>query len=409
MSLPRLGILSSHPTQSHVPLYRKLASDPRIALKVYYCHDHGVRPSFDAGFGQQVRYDIPLLEGYEHEFLRNLHPQPGIASSRLINPGISRVLVQGEQDVMVIHGYSFITAMLGFFGPHGRTKLILRGESHGRRPRPLAVRVARGLYMRALMQRVEHYLAIGTYNADYYRAHGVRDEDITMAPYSVDTAFAASREVTPEQRAELRRSFGLPAQGLLALFVGKFQPLKRPLDVVHAVANTPEQHCLSLALVGAGELEPQVKHVIEQRGLGERVHCLGFRNQSELPALYQCADLLVLSSDHETWGLVVNEAMGSGVVPIVTEQVGSGADLVDPACIYPVGDINALTAILTRLASDPTWLDQQRKNARTRIANWTLDHTAEGFVTATYKVLGRHHELAQSAPQSLGATSSYHR
>jgi hypothetical protein len=80
MSAPRLGVLTTHPIQYHVPLYRKLARDPRIALKVYFCNDHGVKPSFDAGFGQQVKFDVPLLEGYEHEFLPNLHPNTSISS-----------------------------------------------------------------------------------------------------------------------------------------------------------------------------------------------------------------------------------------------------------------------------------------------------------------------------------------
>jgi len=404
MSVPRLGVLTTHPIQYHVPLYRKLARDPRIALKVYFCDDHGVKPSYDAGFGQSVRYDVPLVEGYAHEFLPNLHPEPKISPSRLINPGITRVLLQQECDAMVIHGYNFITSILGFFGPHGSTKLLLRGESHGRRPRPLHIRVAKKLYMRALVRRVDHFLAIGTYNAAYYAGHGARADQITLAPYSVDSEHFSGGEHAGERRAELRRSQGLPEQGLLLLFVGKLMPLKRPLDLVRAVANTPKDMKLSLALVGSGELESQIKQEIARLGVGDRVHCLGFRNQSELPSLYQCADALVLASDQETWGLVVNEAMGFGVVPIVTDQVGCGPDLVDPACIYPVGDVPALTAILTRMASDAVWLEQLRADVRARISRFRVEDTAEGFVQATYKVLGRERELARSRPEQREAT-----
>jgi glycosyltransferase involved in cell wall biosynthesis len=391
MSVPRLGILSTHPIQYHAPLYRKLALDPRIALKVYYCDDHGLKPSYDPGFARPVAFDVPLLEGYGHEFLPNVHPNPRPTPYRLINPSITRVLLSHACDALVINGYSFITSLLGFFGPHGATKLMLRGESHGRGPRPLAIRAAKKLYMRALVRRVDHFVAIGTYNAAYYAAHGARPDQITVAPYSVDfTLFSGGSGV---QRTELRRSLGLPEQGLLALFVGKFIPRKRPLDVIRAVAHTPKALQLSLALVGSGELEPQVKREIERTQLGERVHCLGFRNQSELPNLYQCADVLVLASDEETWGLVVNEAMGFGVVPIVSDQVGCGPDLVDPACIYPVGDVRALSAILTRMATDEVWFEQLRRDTRTRIGRFSLNETAEGFVRATYKVLGREQEL----------------
>jgi glycosyltransferase involved in cell wall biosynthesis len=390
VTTPRLAILTTHPIQYHTPLYRLLARDPRIALKVYFCDDHGLRPSYDTQFGRAIQYDVPLVEGYAHEFLPNLHPRPTPKPSKLLNPGVARLLLGDVCDVLVVHGYNFPSAMLALLGPHGRTKVVLRGESNLLRPRSTPIRLAKNVYLRSLFSRIDHFLAIGSLNAAYYAAYGVPRERISVAPYTVDDSLFASARASNEAERRARRSaLGLPPDGLLVLFVGKFIPLKRPLDIVRAVASLPSDCAVSLALAGSGELEAQVRAEIAQLGVEKRVQLLGFKNQSELPQLYGCADVLVLASDTETWGLVVNEAMAAGMVPIVTDRVGCGPDLVEPSCIYPFGDVTALQAILTRMAREPEWFAELRARAEQRIAHWGLPDTARGFVHATYRVLGR--------------------
>ncbi len=65
----RLAIVISHPIQYYAPIYRELAKLPGLELKVFFACDWGVQPSLDPGFGQTFAWDVPLLEGYAHEFL----------------------------------------------------------------------------------------------------------------------------------------------------------------------------------------------------------------------------------------------------------------------------------------------------------------------------------------------------
>src|SRR6202012_393370 len=117
-------------------------------------------------------------------------------------------------------------------------------------------------------------------------------------------------------------------------------------------------------------LESRAQEISQHLTL-EGIRFLGFRNQSELPAFFALADVFVLPSRHEPWGLIVNEAMASGCAVIVSDEVGAHADLVTDgveACVFPVGDIDALTSALLRVLSSPEQTRSMREAAKARIA-----------------------------------------
>ena len=96
------------------------------------------------------------------------------------------------------------------------------------------------------------------------------------------------------------------------LFAGKFEPKKNPLLLLEALKKKNKSN-IHLLFVGNGELETTLLDNIDKinKNLGKRIHLLPFQNQSEMPSLYQSADVFILPSSgpHETWGLAVNEAM----------------------------------------------------------------------------------------------------
>jgi glycosyltransferase involved in cell wall biosynthesis len=112
----------------------------------------------------------------------------------------------------------------------------------------------------------------------------------------------------------------------------------------------------------------------------------GFVNQRDIPAYYHAADILVLPSEVEAWGLVVNEAMAAGVVPVVSDRVGCGPDLVaDAGEVFRCGDVGDLAGALDRAlarAAQPGARDLVRKHA----ARYSLERTAEGFERAARAV-----------------------
>ena len=139
---------------------------------------------------------------------------------------------------------------------------------------------------------------------------------------------------------------------------------------------------LNLLLLGDGPLRAEVRAY--ERSLP--VRCLGFINQAEMPCWYGSGDILALPSDVEHWGLVVNEGMASGLVPVVSDVVGCGPDLVAGIGeVFPVGDVGALADALRRVARD---VPVRRARLRDRMAGYTLAATAAGYEQAAV-ALGR--------------------
>ena len=110
----RLAVLNSHPIQYFAPLYRRIAQSPDIDITVYYCSRQGLDSGYvDPGFGRAIAWDVPLLEGYRHKFLRNLWGDLGVKSFLgLLNPGIISEIRRGHFDAIILHGHNFATNML---------------------------------------------------------------------------------------------------------------------------------------------------------------------------------------------------------------------------------------------------------------------------------------------------------
>jgi glycosyltransferase involved in cell wall biosynthesis len=164
----------------------------------------------------------------------------------------------------------------------------------------------------------------------------------------------------------------------MIMFCGKLQPRKRPLDLAEAVEALPAP--VSTLFAGDGPLAGRLR----ARLAAGRGAVTGFVNQSELPALYRAADILVLPSADEPWGLVVNEAMAAGALPVVSDRVGAGPDLVAGLGeVYPCGDVAALAAALARALArigDPRLPGLIRR----RVDGYSLEATARGFEQAAH-------------------------
>jgi glycosyltransferase involved in cell wall biosynthesis len=183
-------------------------------------------------------------------------------------------------------------------------------------------------------------------------------------------------------RAELLARFGLDHTRPVIMFCGKLQPHKQPQQLAAAVGRLSEP--VTVLLVGDGELAGPVTAMLEP-GQG----CVtGFINQAELPAFYHAADILVMPSEFEPWGLVVNEAMAAGVLPVVSDRVGCGPDLVAGLGeVYPGGDVEALAAALSRAirqCADPGL----PARLHDRVTRYSIAATAAGFERAAAAVTG---------------------
>jgi len=388
----RLAALTSHPIQYQAPLLRLLAQDPAIDLTVFFCARVGAEAWVDPGFGVSVRWDTPVLDGYRHVFLRNLAPRPSVDRFfGLINPGIVRVLGQGRWDALLVHGYAHLTNWLAFAASRlDRIPLLLRGESTPHRPTLPLRRAVRSAALRRLFRGTAAFLAIGTLNAEFYRALGVPAGKVFHTPYAVDNdRFMAAAQALRPGREEIRRRLGIPPEGVLLLFSGKLIPRKRPLDLLRALARPGLERAVA-GFVGDGELRPALEE--EARRLGsDRVRFFGFKNQRELADYYTAADVFVLPSQFETWGLVVNEAMCFGLPIVTTTAVGAWRDLVREGWnghVVPPGDVDALGRVLVHLVGDAAVCAEMGRRSGELIATWSNQAAVQGIKAALQAVVG---------------------
>lgn len=383
----RLAVLISHPIQYYAPLFRELAARDKIELTVYYCSDHGVREVYDEGFGVSFRWDSPLLDGYRSVFLRDHSLRPGV--NRLFghfNPQIVREVLICRYDAVLIHGYAHLTDWIAFAACKcAGTPILLHGESHLLNPRSWIRRLAKQMLLRPLFSLAHRCLYIGTHNQVYYQHYGVRDEKLVRTPYSVDNNFFQSgEERCQEERLKARDAFGISGDTAVILYAGKLIALKQPLLLLEAFRNVAMKHRAALVYAGDGEFREAVKSRAREYGL-HNVHITGFLNQREMRKAYRAADVLVLPSSRESWGLVVNEAMNFGLPIVVSDQVGCAPDLVKPGengYIVPYADVGALSGALTALVESPEMRERFGRKSKEIIARWGIRETADGIIEA---------------------------
>jgi glycosyltransferase involved in cell wall biosynthesis len=374
-----LAILTTHPIQYQVPLWQALAQDQRVPFEVWYLTNYGSQHHEDREFGKSFLWDIETLDGYPFRLLQT--PEGATPYSffncslredlrhRLRASGVTALWVQGWQ----VLGYWQAIQSAHSLG----IDVWLRAESNDLAPVPVWKKPLKRLQLGWLFSRISKFLYIGEANRRLYRRFGVPESNLYRAPYAVDNArFKSQAAALRSRRAELRQRWGISPDAFCVLFCGKLIPKKRPMDLVTAarllLANNslPSVHLL---FAGSGVLGEEIRRnccvkfdadstLPDPRcGVGTPdslplASFAGFLNQSEISKAYVAADCLVLPSDTgETWGLVVNEALASGLPCLVSDACGCADDLAQPATIFSVGNVSQLASRLLELSRcEPT-------------------------------------------------------
>lgn len=178
------------------------------------------------------------------------------------------------------------------------------------------------------------------------REMGVRRSDIRVVPNAVDV-----ERFTPAARRDLRPAWVAPGERLLA-HVSNFRQVKRTADVVRIFAKVAAAVPARLVMVGDGPEHPTALALAHELGVADRVSFVG--SYPRLEPLLANADLFLLPSSQESFGLSALEAMASGV-PVVASAVGGVPEVVeDGSCgfLHEVGDVDAMAASALRLLRD---------------------------------------------------------
>jgi glycosyltransferase involved in cell wall biosynthesis len=345
----KLAIVSTHPIQYYAPVFRALAKSDQIDLRVFYTWSQAATDVvFDSGFGTDVKWDIPLLDGYAYQFVPNVAKRPGVDHFGGLNtPTLVPEIEAWRADAVLIYTWNSQSHLRALRRLKGRLPVLFRGDSTLLDQRAWWRALMRRLFLTWVYSHVDVAIAVGTNNRDYFEWCGLPLRRIALAPHSVDTVRFSGDSVRHENlAAEWRRRLGISPETIVILFAGKLQRKKNPgllLDAFRLLKDGPH-----LVFVGNGELEGELK---AKAGTHAHVHFIPFQNQSLMPAVYRLGDVFVLPSQgpEETWGLALNEAMASGRAVIASSKVGGARDLIqvgNNGWIFESGDLKTLVDIL---------------------------------------------------------------
>ena len=389
----RIFILCSHPVQYMSPILRRMAQHPRVDLTVGYCSLRGAKATYDPEFNTTIKWDIPLLEGYEWTEI----PNQGSGSEAffgLINLGIWNLIRQGQFDAIIcLTGYIRASFWIAFFAARSAGTAFLFGTDANslapRDSRSWKILVKKLLWPR-LYSLADQVVVPSTASYDLMRSLGIPEDRITLTPYSVDNDWWKEQSSRVD-RAAIRRSWGIDPNASVVLFCAKLRPWKRPLDLLRAfvLAKAPGS---VLVFAGEGPLRSELETEAVSLGIAEQVRFLGFVNQSQLPSIYTASDLLVLPSEYEPFAVVVNEASCCGCPVIASDRVGAAQDLVapvNPSFLFPCGNVDALARTLKDALANPAALKEYGHAARQRMNTWSIRENISGTVEAIRRAVAR--------------------
>ena len=351
-----LLIINSHPIQYFAPLYRQLAVDPAFDVTVLYCSTHGLSGEVDHQFGTSVQWDVPLLDGYKHEFLPNIAPNPSIHGFwGLINVAVIKHLWQAPKGIVIINGWASAVCLLTiFFANLFGHKVCMRTDSSNlveQRRSARQLRLRHWVLGRGLFRFIDHFLYIGEQNRAFYSFYDVPDHKLIYCPFAVDNdRFRQQYHMLKAQRRELRQRLGIAPNNHVVVFSGKYLPNKRPLDLLKAVHQL-QRTDVSVVLLGEGISRAELTSFVQQHAM-PNVLMTGFVNQSVIGQYYAAADIYVMCSTVETWGLSTNEAMNFGLPIVLSDTIGCVSDLVKEGVngySYPCGNVDQLAHRLAEI------------------------------------------------------------
>ena len=331
---PRLAIISTHPIQYNAPWFKLLGKRDDIELKVFYTWSQRQNDFYDAKFGKSIEWDIPLLEGYVYSFVDNPAKDPGNHHFFGITcPSLIKEIEDWQATHVLVFGWNFKAHLSAMRHYKGKIPVLFRGDSTLLDEKSGYKTILRRILLKWVYRHVDTGLYVGSTNKDYYRKHGLKENQLVFSPHAVDNKrFIDDADNTYKTAAKKWRiALGFTDEDHVILFAGKLESKKNPLLLLDAFKKVMERnsmgekHRLKLLFVGNGELEEELR----KKSAGYDVRFLDFQNQSKMPVVYRLGDILCLPSKGpgETWGLVVNEALASGTKCIISDKAGCARDM----------------------------------------------------------------------------------
>ena len=379
----RLAIIASHPIQYYAPWFKYIASI--VDVQVFYMEEDKRQGLAEGEFGTSFEWDVDLLEGYKYTFLKNTSKNPGVNNFKGCDvPEIYSTLKKGKFDAVLVMGWY----LKGFLQAIAACKiykipLLVRGDSKLESSNSGLKKIIKKIFYPLFLKFFDIILYVGEKNKEYLEYFGVPKTKLVFCPHFIDQGFF-SKDLNNFNKTELIKKMNLSENSFKLLFVGKFIEIKKTMDILRAIKLIQNDDLqMELLLVGNGILDESLRNYYK-KNCNFKVHFLGFKNQTELPEIYYLSDALILPSQSETWGLVVNEAFALRTPAIVSNHVGCAPDLIDSGTtgeVFECGNINDLAKKI-KLISKYSKSEISKKEIQKKNKIYSIEVATENLVRA---------------------------
>jgi glycosyltransferase involved in cell wall biosynthesis len=373
----RVILLNNVPSPNLKPLFEKLGHMSSWELIVCYV----------SAWHRNVGWVEEKLE--EHEAHRTIildQRRPWLArrlGSRAAGAvALAGILFRERPDYLICYGYTLmpqITAIL--WSILTNTPFAISGDANIYCDRTRRIkRIFKRWWLSRITKRAAALLSIGTANRMFWEAYGARPEQLFETRFAVDNDFfARSIEARRAESSALRAKLGLTDR-VIFLFVGRLIKRKNVDLIIRALCRLEDDR-IALVIAGNGRERDSLQALA--RG-DSRVIFAGSVDQCLLPLYYAMADVLVLPASDEPWGLVINEAMASGLAVIGHRHCGAALDLVqnDNGVALETFSVDELAVTMKLLATDSQLRRSMQKRSQLKIRSWTIDGAAHGIIRA---------------------------
>lgn len=389
--MKKLAIVTSHPIQYNAPWFRLLAAHAGIRLKVFYTwsqSEHGSK--YDPGFKKNIEWDIPLLDGYEFSFVKNISPDPGTHHFRgIINPTLNKEIEAWKPDAVFVFGWSFHSHLQCMRYFHKKIPVLFRGDSTLIDEKPGLKRWIRRFFLKWVYRHIDYALFVGTENRKYFITHGLKQEQLVFAPHAIDNnRFSDPSGQYLAEAVAWRKKIGIGERDFVVLLAGKLEPKKNPFYLFE-LADKMENQDIKFLIVGNGELEEELKAKAVNKS---NFIFLDFQNQQKMPVVYRLANIFILPSKGpgETWGLAVNEAMACGKPVAVSDKAGCAIDLVPDnanGIIFDISETERCSSLINNLQKSKSLENNMGISSEKIISYYSFETIING-VCSVLKITG---------------------
>ncbi|TVP61472.1 MAG: glycosyltransferase [Nodularia sp. (in: Bacteria)] len=341
-------------------IFSALSQHPAIDLKVFY-----LEPACS---------DSPWPE-------KSLQPYESILPGFHLAWGLSRFHFNWhlpdmtESDVIVLNGYMSITSQLLLRFQAKQTPCIFWGEQMVGSSGGLKGNLQQTLA--SVLEKCDAIAAIGSHAVQDYQQR-FPGKPIFNIPYFCDLA-AFSQEIPQRPRT--------PAT---ILFCGQMIPRKGVDLLLSAFEQLIEMGLAArLLLVGREADLPQMLTEVSEK-TRQSIEYAGFQAPEDLPQFFRQADIFVLPSRHDGWGVVVNQAIGAGLPVICSDAVGAANDLIDQGMngyVFPNGDQATLTQILADYLQNPSAIAVASAASLEKSIMWSAKAGAQNWVDTLHQLI----------------------